>query len=73
MTCGSGRLCRVCGTSNSVLYRLADKPGMLSRLSNVLGLKLDTQADRDAGFPDVVCRKCCNLVDTFHHFKQVGL
>ena len=46
---------------------------MLSRLSNVLGLKLDTQADRDAGFPDVVCRKCCNLVDTFHHFKQVGL
>lgn len=30
------------------------------------------QEDATAGYPSVVCRKCCNLIDTFFHFSNQG-
>jgi hypothetical protein len=28
------------------------------------------QADAAEGYPGVICRKCCNLVETFFHYKK---
>ena len=39
------------------------------RIEPVLGLKVDLSEDKTAGYPGVVCRKCCNLVETFYHFQ----
>merc|ERR1719509_36732 len=65
-----GRLCRVCATPNPVIFRLRDRTELVERLDSVLGLKIDLAEDKAAGFPGVVCRKCCNLVETFFHFQK---
>ena len=38
-------------------------------METVLALKIDPAEDKESGFPSVVCRKCCNLVETFFHFQ----
>jgi len=64
------RLCRVCGTPNPVIFRLRDRTELISRVETVLGLKIELEEDKAGGFPGVVCRKCCNLVETFFHFQK---
>ena len=64
------RLCRVCGQESSVIFSLREKPEMVTRLKRVLNLVLDLQADKEAGYPAVICRKCCNLLETFANFRK---
>ena len=35
------RLCRVCSVPNNVIFRVQDKPEVLTRLEAVLNLKID--------------------------------
>jgi len=42
----------------------------VNRVETVLGLKFDVEEDKEKGYPGVVCRKCCNLVETFFHFQK---
>ena len=82
-----GRLCRVCGSPNAVIFRLKEKKELIFRINKVLNLSIDLevhceawevdyliptvlQIDSDAGYPGVICRKCCNLVETFFHYKK---
>merc|ERR1719228_411736 len=65
-----GRLCRVCGAPNAVIFRLKEKPELVGRIGRVLNLSIDLEADAAGGFPGVICRKCCNLVETFFHYKK---
>merc|ERR1719412_2666856 len=64
------RLCRICGNPNAVIFRLKDKIELLERVDKVLGLKIDLDVDEKRTYPGVVCRKCCNLVETFFHYKK---
>lgn len=65
-----GRLCRVCGAPNAVIFRLKEKPELVGRIGRVLNLSIDLEADTASGYPGVICRKCCNLVETFFHYKK---
>jgi len=64
------RLCRVCGIPNNVIFRLTDKPEVIQRLDELLNLSIDLKEDERNEYPSVVCRKCCNLVETFHQFNK---
>ena len=64
------RLCRVCGQDSSVIFSLREKPEMVTRLKRILNLVLDLEADKEAGYPAVICRKCCNLLETFANFRK---
>ena len=64
------RLCRVCGQESSVIFSLREKPEMVTRLKRLLNLVLDLEADKEAGYPAVICRKCCNLLETFANFRK---
>ena len=64
------RLCRVCGQDSSVIFSLREKPEMVTRLKRILNLVLDLEADKEAGSPAVICRKCCNLLETFANFRK---
>lgn len=64
------RLCRICGAPNAVIFRLQDKTEVMERVDTILGLKINLKEDAAAGYPSVVCRKCCNLIDTFYHFSN---
>lgn len=37
------RLCRVCSVPNNVIFRVQDKPEVLTRLETVLNLKIDVK------------------------------
>merc|ERR1719422_2461488 len=65
-----GRLCRVCGAPNAVIFRLKEKQELVGRIGRVLNLTIDLEADAAGGYPGVICRKCCNLVETFFHYKK---
>lgn len=65
-----GRLCRVCGAPNAVIFRLKEKQELVGRIGRVLNLTIDLEADAAEGYPGVICRKCCNLVETFFHYKK---
>ena len=64
------RLCRVCGQESSVIFYLKDKPETVTRVRRILNISLDLEADKEAGYPAVVCRKCCNLLETFATFRR---
>jgi len=65
-----GRLCRVCGAPNAVIFRLKEKQELIGRINKVLNLTIDLEVDANDGYPGVICRKCCNLVETFFHYKK---
>ena len=64
------RLCRVCGQDSAVIFSLKDKPETVGRVRRILNISLDLEADREAGYPAVICRKCCNLLETFTNFRR---
>ena len=41
----------------------------MTKVSQVCNLDIDLEADAGTGYPGVICRKCCNLVETFHNFQ----
>lgn len=42
---------------------------MVTKISQVCNLDIDIDADTQSGYPGVICRKCVNLVETFHNFQ----
>merc|ERR1719186_348398 len=65
-----GRLCRICASPNAVIFRLKDKLELVERVQSVLNLNIDLEEDEKKSYPGVVCRKGCNLVETFFHYKK---
>ena len=65
------RLCRICGQENSVIFSLKGKPEMVTRARRILNINLDLEAEKEAGYPAVICRKCCNLLETFANFRKL--
>ena len=65
------RLCRICGQENSVIFSLKGKPEMVTWARRILNINLDLEAEKEAGYPAVICRKCCNLLETFANFRKL--
>ena len=51
-----GRLCRICGVSSPIIFRLNDRRELLSKVNRVLNLELDLESDVQNGYPGVICR-----------------
>ena len=65
------RLCRICGQESSVIFSLKGKPEMVTWARRILNINLDLEAEKEAGYPAVICRKCCNLLETFANFRKL--
>ena len=69
----SDRMCRLCGCSISQsgsMFRISDSDDLKEKIDLVLAIKIDTEAEREGGYPDVACRKCCQYVLAFSTFKK---
>ena len=70
---GTDRMCRLCAEpyprANPV-YSLSDKPHILEKIDATLAIKIDVEKDREDGYPDLICRKCCHIITTFHTYKK---
>ena len=51
-----GRLCRICGVSSPVIFKLNDRRELVSKVNRVLSLELDLDTDIQNGYPGVICR-----------------
>merc|ERR1712242_478655 len=65
-----GRLCRICGKPNPIIFRLKDKVGLLERVRSVLDLQIDFESDEKLSYPGVVCKRCCSIVESLYNFKK---
>ena len=64
-----GRLCRLCGKGDFAVVNLEKKPEIVVKVRELLDIRLDLEADRQAGYPEVVCIQCCNSLLSFATFK----
>ena len=62
------RLCRLCGLVQEVTFPLCEKVGLVAEVGNMLQLEVDVEA---AGWPEVVCRRCCDQGQRLVEFKTV--
>ena len=64
-----GRLCRLCDQADFAVFSLEEKPEIVLKVRELLDIRLDLEADRQAGYPEVVCIQCCNSLLSFATFK----
>ena len=60
----------MCGEESSNCLGLEARPLKVQQVRNLLGLNLDLETDKEAGFPSVICRKCFNFIDSLSAFKK---
>ena len=56
------------GKFNTIIMRA--RPHILEKIDSTLAIKIDSEKDREDGYPDLICRKCCHVISTFHTYKK---
>ena len=70
---GTDRMCRLCAEpypKANPVYTLHDKMHILEKIDSTLAIKVNVDKDREEGYPDLICRKCCHIISTFHTYKK---
>jgi hypothetical protein len=70
---GTARMCRMCAEPYpkvSPVYTLHDKPELLAKIDSTLAIKINLELDVKEGYPNLICRKCCHIISSFHTYKK---
>eukprot|EP00096_Caligus_rogercresseyi_P011112 TRINITY_DN4289_c0_g1_i1.p1 TRINITY_DN4289_c0_g1~~TRINITY_DN4289_c0_g1_i1.p1 ORF type:complete len:811 (-),score=350.70 TRINITY_DN4289_c0_g1_i1:1092-3524(-) len=65
------KMCRLCGRTLIPILPIGEDPLILDKIREHLGLVIDPEADKDAGYPPGLCRKCSGMLNGFDRFKKV--
>ena len=66
----TSQLCRVCAKDSFNYSCLAKQPMIVALVKEYLHISLDLQAEKEAGYPNIICLRCSNYLESLNVFSK---